>query len=64
MTPDEADELLDEGVPATYRYLVRLTGDRAVAADLVQETCLAVARELRRNPGTARPHHDAGKGAP
>ena len=50
MTPDEVDELIDEGVPATYRYLLRLTGDPAAAEDLVQETCLAVVRELRRNP--------------
>lgn len=46
--------LVRDSIPDLYRYAVRLTGgDRALAEDLVQETCLALVRELRASP-TAR----------
>lgn len=44
-TATNVDRLLAEGVPDLYRYLVRLTGgDRSMAEDLVQETCLDLVR--------------------
>ena len=48
----DVDHLLVAGVPELFRYLVRLTGgDRATAEDLVQETCLALVRAARSEPG-------------
>ena len=41
----------DEHAPALWRYVVRLTGDRALADDIVQEVML---RAWRR-PGDPRP---------
>ncbi len=47
----DVDRLIVDGVPELYRYLVRLTGgDRAMAEDLVQETCLALVRAVQDDP--------------
>lgn len=51
-TAEAVDQLLVDGVPELFRCLVRLTGgDRSMAEDLVQETCLAVVRAVQADPG-------------
>lgn len=41
-------ELLDRHLPAVYRFLAQLVGDRTVAEDLAQETFIKVWRHLGR----------------
>ncbi|WP_419819087.1 sigma-70 family RNA polymerase sigma factor [Glaciibacter flavus] len=59
--PDERDALLqaihDEHSAALWRYVVRLTGDRALADDIVQEVLLRAWRKpevLDQSEGSAR----------
>jgi RNA polymerase sigma-70 factor (ECF subfamily) len=58
--PDEGERLTalyDAHAAAVWRYVVRLTGDRAGADDIVQETLLRAWRTpriLEQDPGTAR----------
>jgi RNA polymerase sigma-70 factor (ECF subfamily) len=41
------DALLEELAPALLRYVTRVTGDPALAQDVVQETLIAVVRKIR-----------------
>lgn len=45
--------MVERAIPDLYRYAVRLTGgDRALAEDLVQETCLAYVASVHANAPT------------
>src|SRR5688572_18431436 len=45
---DEVEGFVTRVVPELYRYVLRLTGgDGPLAEDIVQETCLALFREVR-----------------
>jgi RNA polymerase sigma-70 factor, ECF subfamily len=51
------DALLEELAPALLRYVGRVTGDAALAQDVVQETLIAVVRKLSwlQDPSLFRP---------
>lgn len=51
------DALLEELAPALLRYVTRVTGDPALAQDVVQETLIAVVRKLTwlQDPSLFRP---------
>jgi RNA polymerase sigma factor (sigma-70 family) len=51
---DAFGELLRLWLPVITRHARRLTGDREGAADVTQETCLAITRGLRRLEDPAR----------
>ena len=51
---DAFGELVRLWLPAIRRHAQRLTGDREGAADVTQETCLAITRGLRRLDDPAR----------
>ena len=52
--PDLLDRLIEEHQHRLLRYLVSLTGERALAADLFQETWLRVLERGHRYDGRAR----------
>lgn len=53
LNADAVAAMVRGAVPDLYRYAARLTGgDRALADDLVQEACLALAREMQATPAT------------
>ncbi len=51
------DALLEELAPALLRYVTRVTGDPALAQDVVQETLIAVVRKISwlQDPSLFRP---------
>ena len=51
---DAFETLLRRWLPIMTRHAYRLTGDRDGAADVTQETCLAITRGLRRLDDPAR----------
>lgn len=51
---DAFEALLRRWLPVMTRHAYRLTGDRDGAADVTQETCLAITRGLRRLDDPAR----------
>jgi RNA polymerase sigma-70 factor, ECF subfamily len=52
--PDLLERLIEQHQHRLFRYLVSLTGDRALAADLFQETWLRVLERGHRYDGRAR----------